>query len=145
MQPCQHLVSRVRAHWSTWVAARWAGVWLMETGDKEVWAGRSGRSRGPFLLAGGCFGRQCLSQLEKLWLKRRGGARGAQSVEHPDFGSGHDLTAHEFEPRVGPCADSSEPGACFRVCVSLSLCPSPAHALSLSLSKVNKYFKKLKK
>ena len=27
-----------------------------------------------------------------------------------DFGSGHDLTAHEFEPRVGLCADSSETG-----------------------------------
>ena len=38
---------------------------------------------------------------------------------------------HEFEPRVGLCADSSEPGACFRFCVSLSLCPFPAHALSL--------------
>ena len=37
-----------------------------------------------------------------------------------DFGSGHDLGVHEFEPRVGLCADSSEPGACFRFCVSLS-------------------------
>ena len=27
----------------------------------------------------------------------------------------------EFEPRVGRCADSSEPGACFGVSVSLSL------------------------
>ena len=25
-----------------------------------------------------------------------------------DFGSGDDLTAHEFEPCVGPCADNSE-------------------------------------
>ena len=47
-----------------------------------------------------------------------------------DFGSGHDLTVGEFEPRVRLCADSSEPGAYFRFCVSLSL-PSPAHALSL--------------
>ena len=30
------------------------------------------------------------------------------------------------------CADSSEPGACFGFCVSLSLCPSPIRALSLS-------------
>ena len=49
-------------------------------------------------------------------------------------GSGHDLTAGEFEPRVRLCADSPEPGACFRFCVSLSLCPSPACILSLSVS-----------
>ena len=39
----------------------------------------------------------------------------------PDFSSGHDLTVREFKPRVGLCADSSEPGACFRFCVSPSL------------------------
>ena len=58
-----------------------------------------------------------------------------------DFGFGHDLTACEFKPHVGLCADSSEPGACFRFCVSLSLCPNPL-ALSLSLSKINKHLKK---
>ena len=52
------------------------------------------------------------------------------------------LVVHEFEPRVGLCADSSEPGACFRFCVSLSLWPSPVHALSLSVSKINKRKKK---
>ena len=36
-----------------------------------------------------------------------------------------------FEPHIGPCTDSSEPGACFRFCVSLPLCPSPVCALSL--------------
>ena len=49
-----------------------------------------------------------------------------------------------FKSRVGLCADSSEPGACFRFCVSPSLCPSPAHALSLCLSlsqKINKHQK----
>ena len=61
------------------------------------------------------------------------GAWVAQSVEHPT-GSGHDLTVREFEPRVGLCADSSEPGACFGFCVSLSLCPFPAHTPSLSVS-----------
>ena len=30
-----------------------------------------------------------------------------------DFGSGHILTAHGFEPCVELCADSSEPGAFF--------------------------------
>ena len=48
-----------------------------------------------------------------------------------DLGSSHDLTAHGFEPRVGLCADSLEPGACFGFCVSPSLCP---HALCLSVS-----------
>ena len=35
----------------------------------------------------------------------------AQSVMCPtlDFGSGHDLTVHETEPRVGLCADRAEP------------------------------------
>ena len=45
---------------------------------------------------------------------------------------GHDLAVREFEPRVRLWADGSEPGACFRFCVSLSLCPTPVHALSLS-------------
>ena len=68
---------------------------------------------------------------------RLGGSVGWAS----DFGSDHDLTVREFEPRVGLCADSSEPGACFWFCVSLSLCPSPIHALSLSVSKINKMLK----
>ena len=51
-----------------------------------------------------------------------------------DFGSRHDLTVCEFEPHVGLCADSSEPGACFGLWVSLSHSPYPACALSLSLS-----------
>ena len=56
-----------------------------------------------------------------------GGAWVAQSVKHLtlDFASGHDLTVLEFEPYFGLCADSTE-------CAwdSLSLCPSPAYALS---------------
>ena len=34
------------------------------------------------------------------------------------------------------CADSSEPGRCFRFCASLSLCPFP-HSHLVSLSKIN--------
>ena len=64
---------------------------------------------------------------------RLGGSVGWAS----DVGSGHDLAVHGFEPRVRLCADSSEPGALLGFCVSLSLCPSPAHALSLSVSKIN--------
>ena len=56
-------------------------------------------------------------------------------VEHLT-GSGHDLTAREFEPHVGLCADSSEPGACFGVCVSLSLSALPVHALSFIKKKM---------
>ena len=52
-----------------------------------------------------------------------------------DFSSGHDLEDREFEPRVGLCADCSDPGACLGFCVSLSL-PLP-HSCSLSLSKIN--------
>ena len=51
-----------------------------------------------------------------------------------DFGSGHDLEVCEFEPCVGLHADSLEPGACFGFCVSLSICPCPAHVLPLSVS-----------
>ena len=70
----------------------------------------------------------------------------SQSANVSDFCSGHDLTVREFEPRVGLCADSSEPGACFGFCalclsVSLSLslsAPPPTHTLSLSVSKINR-------
>ena len=56
------------------------------------------------------------------------------SVSWPsDLGSGHDLMVCGFEPCVRFCADSSEPGTCFRVYVSLSPCPSPNHTLSLCL------------
>ena len=35
----------------------------------------------------------------------------AQPVRRPtlDFGSGHDLTARGFEPRIGFCTDRAEP------------------------------------
>ena len=37
------------------------------------------------------------------------------------------------QAHVRLCADSSEPGVCFGFCVSVCLCLSPAHALSVSL------------
>ena len=57
----------------------------------------------------------------------------AQSVNRLtlDFGSGHDVTVPETEPRVGLCAESTEP-AWDSQSVSLSL-PVP-HSLSLTLS-----------
>ena len=66
------------------------------------------------------------------------GAPGWRSRLSVRLQPGHDLAVCEFEPRVGLWADSSEPGACFLFCVSLSLCPSPVHALSLSVPKINK-------
>ena len=63
---------------------------------------------------------------------RLGGSVGWES----DFGSGHDLAVREFEPRVGLCADSSGPGVASDS-VSLSLYPSPAHIVSLSLENKN--------
>ena len=57
------------------------------------------------------------------------GACIAQLVKHLTlgFGSGRDLTVHEFE--LGLHANSA---VCLVFSLSLSLCPSPTHALSLS-------------
>ena len=59
----------------------------------------------------------------------------AHLVKHPtlDVGSGHDLMVCELEPRVGLCADTAEP-VWDSLFLSLSLCPSLAHARSHSLS-----------
>ena len=67
--------------------------------------------------------------IEKINQGCLGGSVGYAS----NFGSGHDLTAFEFEPHIGLWDDSSEPGASFGFCVPIWLCPSLAHALSLSL------------
>ena len=80
--------------------------------------------------------RRCTWELKNhsgLW-----GAWVAQSVKHPTSAQVMISRFGSSSPRVGLCADSSELGACFRFCVSLSLCPSPVHALSLSVSKRNK-------
>uniref|UniRef100_A0A667G1G3 Adhesion G protein-coupled receptor E2 n=1 Tax=Lynx canadensis TaxID=61383 RepID=A0A667G1G3_LYNCA len=45
----------------------------------------------------------------------------------------HDIAVCEFKSRVGLCADSSEPGACFGFCVTLSLSSPPPLMLCLSL------------
>ena len=72
----------------------------------------------------------------------------AQSIEHLtlDFSSGHDLVLPGFEPHAAFCADSSEPGACFRFCLSLSLSLSlsapPLLVLSPSLTVKNKLINK---
>ena len=50
----------------------------------------------------------------------------------------------EFQPRSGLCADSSEPGACFRFCVSVSvsLPLPPLHSVSISQKWTLKKLKK---
>ena len=61
-----------------------------------------------------------------------------QLIKHPtlDLGLGHDLTACEFKPLTGLCADGAEPAW---DSVSPSLCPSLTCMCSLSLSlKINK-------
>ena len=71
----------------------------------------------------------------QLSLKKLGRLGGSVSWAS-DFGSGHDLAVREFEPHVRRCADSSEPGACFGLCVCVSL--SACIPLTLSLSLKNK-------
>ena len=78
------------------------------------------------------------------------GAPGWQSVKclTLDFSSGHDHMVCEIKPHMWLCYDS---GTCLGFSLSLSVCPSPAHAhmltpsLSHSLSlafKINKHLKK---
>ena len=72
-------------------------------------------------------------QRGKLW-----GTWVAQSVKHPTLNcsSGHDLTVHEFEPRIKLCTDSAEPGW---NSLSLSVPPLLVFFLSFSPSlKINK-------
>ena len=63
------------------------------------------------------------------------GVPGGSVSGAPDLGSRHHLTVREFEPRVGLCADSSEPAW---TSPSLSLPDSHAPSLSLSL-KIDKH------
>ena len=70
-------------------------------------------------------------QLRGIWV--------ARSVERPT--SAHVMTSQlaGSSPASGSVLTAcSEPRACFRFCVSFSLCPFPAHALSLCFSKINK-------
>ena len=73
--------------------------------------------------------KQCLNK----HLKYKLGCLGGSVSKVSNFGSGHDLTVREFEPYIGLCADSSEPGACFGFCVSFSLSAPPRLKLCLSL------------
>ena len=61
------------------------------------------------------------------------GAPGWLSRLRVNFDSGHDSLVCGLKPCVRLCVDRSEPGPCFRFCVSLPLYPSSA----LSLPKIN--------
>ena len=67
-------------------------------------------------------------------MKIKRGAWVAQSIERPTlcFSSGHDLMVCGFKPHVRLHADRAEPAW---DSLSLSLCPFPAHALSLKINK----------
>ena len=75
------------------------------------------------------------------------GAPGWFTQLSTNLGSGHDLVVGGFQLCIALCADSSEPGVCFGLCVSLflsappllTLCLSVSLSLSLSLSKINKH------
>ena len=62
------------------------------------------------------------------------GARVAQSVEHPTWAQVMISRFVGSSPASGLWADSSKPGAYFRFCASLSLCPSPTCACTRALS-----------
>ena len=66
-------------------------------------------------------------------LGRQGGSVGWAS----NFNSGHDLMVRVFESRIRLCADSSEPRAYFRFCVSIPLSAPLLFMLCLSLSLKN--------
>ena len=87
-------------------------------------------------------GQRFYANFDRVWTvtykNDRSGAPGWRSRLSVRLQPGRDLAVREFEPRVGLWADGSEPGACFQFYVSLSLCPSPIHALSLSVPKINK-------
>ena len=68
----------------------------------------------------------------------------AQSVEHMTSAQVVISQSVSSSPASGSVLTARSLGACFGFCVSLSLCPSPAHALFLSLSKINKHLKKNK-
>ena len=74
------------------------------------------------------------------------GRLGGSAGWAPDFGSGHDLTACEFKPRGGLCADSLDPGACSGSCVLLSYLPlcQPLCSHSVSQKSINIKKKKIK-
>ena len=103
---------------------------------------RKGQSWNPIL---GIFNSQkCIFLLcQVIFIKKsEEGCLGSSVSWASDFGSVHDLTIREFEPRLRLCADHSEPEACFRFCVSLSCSAPPPFMLSVSLSRTNKTLKK---
>ena len=83
-------------------------------------------------------GKSSFPNIRNMFLKCRYWGRLGGSVGYAsNFGSGHDLAVCGFEPHIGLCADSLEPGACFGFWVSLSLALPLSHSVCVSLSKIN--------
>ena len=85
------------------------------------------------------LGTESLNSDESALPVERGAPRGAWGAllvkrPTPDFRSGHDLTVREFEPCVGLCITEQSLLGFLSLSLS-SLCPSPAHSLSLSENK----------
>ena len=85
-------------------------------------------------------------EVKDQYTENNRGVPGWLSWLSTDLSSGHDSPVCGFEPHIGLCAGSLEPGACFRFCVSLFSLPIPCswtRSLSLSpllsLSKINKH------
>ena len=79
----------------------------------------------------------CHVSLNKKFKQSKMGVPGWLS-QVSDFGSGHDLRVHEFEPHIELSVVSAEPTSDF-LSPSLSLPLLCLHVLSLSLSKMNKH------
>ena len=120
-----------------WKPAVFFRLALLDT-KKMMWVKRKTLRRERKLLKDHATNGTYLGPTDVPFKKIRGGAPGWHSRLSIRLQPGHDLAVREFKPRVGLWADGSESGACFRFCVSLSLCPSPVHALSLSVPKINK-------
>ena len=88
------------------------GTWLSHPLDQAVLKGHGSSYPGVPAFSSAPLKVNRFQQMRKMrviWV--------AQLVEHPTSAP----VVCGFEPRVGLCADGSEPGACFGFCVSLSL------------------------
>ena len=81
----------------------------------------------------------CIKTTVFIYNINKEGRLGGSVGEASEFGSGHDLAVRGFKPRVGLCADSSEPARSLLRILCLPLRPSPTGALSHCVSqKINK-------
>ena len=126
------LLSYLPLHWSSSVS--WRQTMLSNKADGKLFGTCSLLFLSTGFIQLTSLGACCMQVIQMQMKVFEQALNWATWVAQSDFGSDHDLRVYGFEPCVRLCADSSEPGACFGFCVSLSFCPSPALSLSLSLS-----------